>query len=627
VKRAYSVLLCLLLVAFVRTARAQRTEITSSVDTDVVELGESVTYTQQAMVHGGGTPTSPKPGPLPGFSIRAVSSSPVRMHTNVNGILDEMNGLVTTWTLKADRVGAFPLGPSQITANGVRRTAPNAVQVRVVPRGQAPRNPRGGRAPVVIDPFGMNPLDPFKGLFDFGDDDNRRAETAAAQNANAKLALDAPRGQVAFLHATVDKSQAIVGEQITLAVYLYEDPYTRQGRPNDVHEPTANEFLKRTLLEDDALGTSAGTALVGGRVWNVKLVRKSALFPLKTGRLPIEPMTITLPQSLGPRAAERLFVDVREPPLAGRPPGYAIGDVGEMSLQATVTPRAIPRDGAIGVTLELRGTGNLPYTLTVPTVPGVEWLEPQVREKLGALQNDTFGGTRSLSYVVRVHNEGAVDLGEIKLPYFDPAKNAYAVARATLGIVNVAAGTVPARDAGADEPEKVLADLPPARSQLEGHVETAYLSERTTFWYALFGSPFACALALVMGGWLRRLRERRAVASPTPDRVAKQRIAEANAACGAEDGGEAMGAVARAIDAAVLARTGINLKGATASTSREELVSTGVSEGTAGVLLDLVRSCEAARFSPAGVSINAARETWARAKDVLERLPHKGAKA
>lgn len=598
-----------------RTAQAQQVELTASVDRDTVEVGETVTYIQQVMSHNGPAPSDPRPGPMPGFTLQGVSSAPVHMRMNMNGVLDDVSGLITSWTLHADKVGSFVLGPTQITLGPSRRSS-SAVRVRVVERGKGnaarPRN----RPP--LDPFGgASTLDPFKGLFDFGDDDPRPQPTAPT--GDPKLAMDQPRAPVAFLHATIDKTNAVVGEQVTLAVYLYEDPYARQGRPGDVHEATADEFVKRSLMEDETRAVGAGTALVGGKLWNVKLIRKNALFPLKTGHLAIEPMSLTLPQArVGLRASETLYVDVVEPPIAGRPAGYAVGDVGDMALQASVAPRAIARDGAIGVTVELRGTGNLPAQLTVPVAPGVEWLEPTLRDKLGQAAADRFGGTRTFSYVVRVHKEGAVDLGEVRLPYYDPDKRAYAVARATIGIVNVATG--PARDAGIDQPEVVLAGMPKERRVLEGAHAESYVTERPIYWAALFGSPLMCALVLGAQGMVGRWRERRAAASPTAAHIAKTRRAEAEEACRGSDGKAAIGAIARAIEAEVLAKVGVNLRGAAGETGKTELEDAGVSAAKAESVVALLRRCEDVRFSPDGVGIETARETWGSAKDALDGL-------
>jgi hypothetical protein len=296
-----------------------------------------------------------------------------------------------------------------------------------------------------------------------------------------------------------------------------------------------------------------------------------------------------------------------------------------MSLQATVTPRAIFRDGAIGVTIELRGTGNLPGQLTLPVVPGVEWLEPTLRDKLGQMQSDRYGGTRTFSYVVRLHKEGAVDLGEVRLPYYDADKRTYSVARATVGIVNVAPGE--AHDAGVDTPEVVLAGMPKERRVLEGPHPQSFLAERGLFWAALFGSPLACALAIGAQGVLGRWREKRAAASPSVDRIAKTRRAEAEDACRADDGKAAMGAIARAVEAEVLVRTDVNLRGAASDTMKTELEEAGASSEQAGNILAILRACEDARFSPDGVDVETARATWTRAKAALDELAPRGAKA
>ncbi|MBS2013060.1 MAG: BatD family protein [Deltaproteobacteria bacterium] len=622
------------LLFLVRTARADQVEVRASVEPATVEVGETASYVVVVMVHGRGQPTEVKPGSMNGVTLLgSAGAAPVHMRSIVNGVASEVNGLTSTWRIRADREGTFTLGPAQVVIDGAKRSVP-AARVTVVGRGKAPKR---NNDPFAGTPFagGPSPLDPFKGIFDFGDDD--RTPDPPAPTADPKLSMDAPRQSVAFLHAVIDKTRAVVGEQVTLAVYLYEDPYAHQGRPGDVHEPTANDFVKRSLIEDETRAVGVGTASVGGKPWTVKLVRKNALFPLKTGRLVIEPMSMTLPQArVGLRESERLVVDVGEPPVDGRPAGFAMGDVGDMSLAATVTPRTVPKDGAVGVTVELRGTGNLPSQLTLPVVPGVEWLEPQTREKLGAQSGDRFGGSRTFSYVVRLHKEGNADLGEIRLPYYDAEKRVYGVARAALGIVVVSPGGD--RDAGrpAEEPEIVLAGMPKERRTLEGAHARSYVSETPFFWAAIFGSPIACALAVSAHELVRRARERRANAAPSPDRIARERRAEADVACGSaaggkpedarKDGAAAMGAVARAMQAAVLARTGVNLRGAALDAGESELVAAGVDAEKARAVIDVLTTCEDARFSPDGVTIDAARNAWQKGRDALDALPSGGAK-
>lgn len=97
-----------------------------------------------------------------------------------------------------------------------------------------------------------------------------------------KLALDAPRGAFYFLHAVVDAPSAVVGQQVTFSVYEYIDEGAGvpiEVDPADVHDPTAAEFVKHSLLRDDQDAVLVGFASVGNRIWKVNLVRRWALFP------------------------------------------------------------------------------------------------------------------------------------------------------------------------------------------------------------------------------------------------------------------------------------------------------------------------------------------------------------
>lgn len=603
------------LVAWPARAWAQDFELRASVDANEIELGDSVTYTLEATSTTSDPPSDPRLPAPQGFTVVDRGTAPTHMVSIINGRRSDKHGLTASWTLRADRLGIYTIGPATIALGGGRRSA-SAQRVTVVAPGVGRARPRRpGRPP--FDPFAGTPFDPFKGLFGgLTDDDLGPPDPFGGLSADPKFSLDSPRAPAAFLHATLDKTRAVVGEQVTLTVYLYEDLRSRQGRISDVHEATATDFVKRSLLEDETRAVQVGHAMVGGQPWSVKLVRKNALFPIKAGRLSISPMSLTLPQMRGGlRESEALFVDVTEPPIAGRPVGYQIGDTGDFSLSATVSPREVEQHGAIGVTVELRGTGNMPGALPLPEVAGVEWLEPQTTDKLGAVSSEQYGGSRTFSYVVRVHKDGAIDLGEVRLPFFDPRTRRYSVARAGLGIVQVsrAAG----RDATPEVAAPIFGDLPKARAALEGKEEKSYLTERPGYWGAVVGSPLACVAAIALAGAARRARERRANAAPSPERVARDRSAEAEAAMKGSDGKAATSAVARAVEAEVLASTGVNLRGTSGDAALRELTDAGVADAAARLVLETLSECERARFSPGGAPIDEARALWKRAREAI----------
>lgn len=598
----------LVLLGGARVALAQNIDVQASVDTSEVELGDSLVYTMQAMSRTKETPADPQLTNHPGFTIVGSSAAPSHMVSIVNGRASESHGLNVSWRLRADRLGTFSIGPGSVAFGGGRASG-TAQKVTVV----APGSGRPKRRPQ--SPFGGSPFDPFKGFFD--SDDDADSDPFRGIQTDSRLALPAERAPVAFLHATIDKNRVVVGEQVTLSVYLYEDLHQRQGRPSDVHEATATDFVKRSLLTDETRAILIGNAMVGGRPWSVKLVRKSALFPIKAGRLPIQPMSLTLPQArVGLRESETLSVDVIEPPVTGRPAGFQLGDTGDFSLSATISPRALEQHGAIGVSVELRGTGNIPAAIAMPELPGVEWLEPQIRDALGPVSQEQYGGQRTFSYVGRVHREGQVDLGEVRLPYFDPRTRAYAVARASLGIVSVSKAE--ARDAGAETVDPVLPNLPAPRNALEGKKEEAFVTERPLFWLSLFGSPIACALVIAGRDALRRAQERRKNAAPAPDRIAKDRRGEAAAAVKGADGKAAAGAIERAVLAEILARTGVNLRGTSGDKALEELTEAGIKAERAKELLAILSECESARFAPTDVDVEPMRALWKRATLALD---------
>jgi hypothetical protein len=605
-------------VSFCRVARAGKPELNAQLDSDIVGEGDEVRLTLQAFSDEA-TPQSPTPGNTPGFTVTGSSSGPSQSITIQNGRISKRLGLNATWSLHANRQGSFTIGPCSVSIGGTRYST-QTLHVTVVSPGHAPQrvNP--------FDPFGMgSAFDPFKGLLDnIGQDfQPRRPET------DPRLALDAPRGKTAFLHASVDRTSAVVGEQVTLTVALYVEANEREADMNDVHEASADDFVKRALMEDDAGDKNIQSALVGGALYHVKVLRKWALFPLKTGDLSIGPMTLTLSRRRGPmrgapnvdqlRQSETLSIHVTEPPLAGRPPGYVVGDTGNFALAADTTPRDIEQDGAVGVTLDLTGTGNLPSTITPPARAGIEWLAPEMHEKMGAAPGDKYGGKRTFAFVVRLHKSGVVDLGEVTLPYYNPETRAYGVARATLGIVNVRPGTAPV--ASAEPAFDPLAALPQARAHLSPpHVEPTHLADTPLFWLGLGATPMAYGVASGAQALVRRVRRARATKAASPETDLKARMAAAAKACRGTDSRAADAAVARALHAATVAKVGINVRDAEGGEVSRRLAGAGVDGEIARRVEELIRDCEAARFSPEAVEMAAVRERWQTAQGVVGAL-------
>ena len=611
------------LLLFSLTAGAQTPpQIQVQIDGDTAGVGD-VVHLQISATSAEAMPTDPQIGATPGFAVRGQSASPSQTHISVNGNRSDRYTLTVDWALEARRVGTFAIGPPSVLVGGTR-FAPHAVTLHVVPAGQAPQRRTQGPSPPQM-PFGFSPFDPWKGLFP---DPNAQPDAPPSVTTDPKLSLDAPRGALYFLHATADKTSAVVGEQVTYSVYEYID----SGASNievdeeDVHDAQSADFLKRPLLREDQDAVLVGYASVGGRTWVVKLVRRWALFPLRPGDLVVGPMSVGLirPRAAAgsKRATETLHVTVSEPPLAGRPPGYATGDVGHFALSAQVQPREVERGGAVGVEVELSGKGNVPSVLATPAQEGVEWLAPEVHDGVAPIGHESIGGKRRFNYVVRVNRAGDIDLGTISLPFWDPESKKYDVARARLGVVHVTGSTTAVARPSDDSPGEILAGLPSPRDTLAGAAPSRrHLDDSPLFWIAGVAAwPLAFGFAVVGRAAGRRTLLAWQSRRQSPAADLKARVAAAHAACATKDARTADAAIVRALEAAAVVHAGVSVRDAVGGAIAARLERAGVSAQAASSVADLLRECEAARFSPDDTDVATSRDRWLRAQGAIRSL-------
>ncbi len=564
------------------------------------EVGDDAEVTLQAL-SSGEMPTDPQVN-APGLRLMGTSAMPSQQVMIINGVRSDHRALTVTFTLHATQVGSFTVTPS-VKVDGVRYNAPSTI-IKVVAAGTLPRQQQGG---------GFNPFDPF-GFF--GNDPLAQQPETPHLLVDPKLGLAAPRGATAFLHAVVDKSRAVVGEQVTLTIYLYLDTEAREPDFTDAHEATSNDFVRKSLMKDDATSEDSGYAAVAGHYYVVKVLRRFALFPLKTGDLEIGPMSLTLVPRGGVRESDKLSVMVTDPPLAGRPAGFGSGDVGRFALSADVDPRTTERGSAVSVNVTLAGTGNLPSELPVPVQAGVKWLEPEVREKMN-VEGHRYGGTRTFSYVVHVDQEGDLDLGEIALPFYDADARKYDVARASLGIVHVThSDAAPLEKAAPAFPE-----LPSVRRSLGGNKPRAqHLTDHAWSWPLLFAPPLSFVVVTATRRLRRRAREKAEARKHSPQALLRDKERAQQAALASDDAGAIDAATIRLIEAAVLAHLGKNLRAATGGALQRELENAGASAGLSHELKDLLASCEAARFAPDSASSSDARARAQQGRKVVGAL-------
>jgi hypothetical protein len=620
VARAACVVLTLLAPA-TALAQASPPQVQVQLDADTVGVGD-VVHVQMSVTSSDAMPSDAQLGPTPGFVLRGQNASSQTQFVANGFNMDRAYTLTVDWSLQAQRVGTFSLGPLMAVVGGTRYPE-QRVTLHVVPAGQAPR----ARPPSRPDPFGLSPFAPWRGLFP-GMDNGAEPPQEPAVAVDPRLALDAPRGVYFFLHAIVDKTTAAVGEQVTFTVYEYADISAGdiEADGDSVHDAQAADFVKHPLVPEDREAPLAGFASIGGRTWQVKIVRRWALFPLHSGDLAIGPMSLTLlrprPAAGQARTTEAFVVHVVEPPVTGRPPGFALGDVGRFALAVQVQPRDIEQGGAVGVHVELSGTGNVPEAIVPPAREGVDWLAPEVHADLGPIGQGAYGGKRTFDYVVHVARAGTVDLGEVTLPYWDPEQRKYGVARASLGALHVKPNAAAAAASQVAVASEKLSGLPPPREALEGLTgPRRHWDDSPLFWLVgVGGGPLAFGVAVAGRAGIRRARRAWVGKRTSPVAELKERMAAVRAACERSDPRAIDATITRALEAATVAHAKVGVRGALGAEVVGRLERAGVEPRVANGISDLLGECERGRFAPEASDAEASRARAARALEVIGHL-------
>jgi hypothetical protein len=106
--------------------------------------------------------------------------------------------------------------------------------------------------------------------------------------------------------------------------------------------------------------------------------------------------------------------------------------------------------------------------------------------------------------------------------------------------------------------------------------------------------------------------------SPAAD--LRERVAAAHAACATTDARTADAAIVRALEAAAVVHAGVSVRDAVGGAVATRLEHAGVSAHAASSVAELLRECEAARFSPDDADVVTSRERWLRAQGAIRSL-------
>ncbi|WP_420458550.1 BatD family protein [Neolewinella sp.] len=218
-----------------------------------------------------------------------------------------------------------------------------------------------------------------------------------------------------FLRVEVSTDRAYVGQQIILNLNLYAsvNPISR----NMVREPDLDGFFARPRRRFDA---SPVGVMEGGREYQRRTLASLALFPIKSGRLLIDPYRMVIGavrlrtnSSFTRRYTEQIpvnsdtvYIDVQELPQP-RPAGFS-GGVGTYTANVQIDRDRMTTDDALKVVLQVVGQGDV-QRLEAPTpVDEADWniYDPQVTQEEFLDSPSGMFGRKTFEYQLVPKREG-----------------------------------------------------------------------------------------------------------------------------------------------------------------------------------------------------------------------------
>jgi hypothetical protein len=622
-------------LAILSLAASVRAEVSlqTTVSAERVELQQPFMVRLTVLSSDNEAPQNPVLVAPRGAEVRGPSLSSQNSISINNGHYSRQQGITATWQVTVSTLGRVRIGPASVQVGG-QKYIDRPIELEVVPAGQAPgrRGRSRGRVPFdPFDPFGdadelSSPMLPslggLGGLLGIPEPD---ADELPAWP--REFNLDAPKDPTAFLDARATPMRVVVGEQVTLSLYAYGKPapFDQSGGT----EPTRNDFMSYVL--DDGVQPRLVRMRIGSDIWFATRLGRYALFPLHAGTLTIGSMQTTfVGQGRMARRAyanitrqtQPLSIIVTEPPLATRPSGYRLGDVGHFELTATVEPRQVTAGEAVSVTIELKGTGHLPQRLDPPEQTGIDWLEPTVSGKFGQQQGGAMGGERTFVYVARVKNPGTIDLGKFRLPFWDPNRSAYDIATAKLGsiLVRPSATATTATPSASALPERdpLLEAFTPRLTHGATPEPRRRLSDQRWWFPSLAMGPLLVLGLAAMRLGFSRVKQWWAKRRVAPTTLVAEEFARAEQAERANERAATATAIERALHRALEHGVGIPARGLVHDALREQLKAHGIKDETTNEVMSLLEDCDTLRFAMGNTE--APKVVVSSARSTVERL-------
>lgn len=256
------------------------------------------------------------------------------------------------------------------------------------------------------------------------------------------------------LIAEISKTNPYLNEAITVVYKLLVSEDIGVTNLRETSTPRYNDFWSQMIdLKDSQIQKTE----YKGRNYRYLVIKKAVLYPQKSGKLEIEPLSIDLtvevPSSrrdfFGGRLMSQVhktvsagskILHVKPLPEQGQPEGFN-GAVGDFDFKLTTSKSQLNATESLQARLEVTGKGNLKlFQLPKLTLPSaLEVYEPEHTENVRTNSDGMQGGIAD-SYTIVPQYKGKYPIPEIKFSYFDLKTESYKTISSGSLMINVQDG-------------------------------------------------------------------------------------------------------------------------------------------------------------------------------------------
>lgn len=528
--------------------------------------------------------------------------------TIINGKMTQNSSYAYAYPYRALTVGTHAIPPAVFTVDG-KEIRTNSASIKVLPPDQTPSTTSSGHSSTQ-QPSQIS------------------GQTTASQGAGDS-----------FVRMNLNKTRVSEHEAIecTLTLYTHE----RQPQLNYKTTPSFDGFLTQDV---DGFRGQATMDNVGGRNYYVFPLRRYILFPQKTGRLEVNPgsltMTVTEYETMQTFFGRQLVpVGEREVTVAGRPttvevaplpspaPPSFTGAVGRFTLESKLNPESLRTGEAASITVIVTGTGNIAnIKCPTPEFP-VDFEQYTPSEDVATrVSGSTVTGSITSEYTFVPQSVGSFEIPQLEFTYYDTSSHKYVTLTAGGYTVDVARGTGTPAASSAVEQEDIsrratdILHIHSTDSSVLSKVNSRPILYSAMFWI-IWGVILAGGAAFLIV-YRRETRKRADIIglkTARAGRVARKRLRLAKRYM-ADGNAEAFHAeVLRALWGYISDRLAIPVSDLSRANISDRLSGHGLTDDEIRRLIDILDECEMARYTPAS-AMRPMQQIYADASDAMDVL-------